>query len=76
LRILDVRIRDIPFLRNLPVEHGSSRRDLVALERDVPSEKVYRLADSISGDAPANREDLSRERINVLADAAVCSQRR
>ena len=59
--ILDVRVADVPFLRDGPVEDLRAARDLVQLQGDALADPTQGLADPVPGDAPADREQLLHE---------------
>ena len=61
VRILDVRVADVPFLRDGPVEDLRAARDLVELQGDPLADPTQGLADPVPGDAPADREQLLHE---------------
>ena len=68
VRIVDVSLADVPFLRNRPIEDASARRDLVHVERDPLADAMKRLADPVSGDAAAKGEQLRHEVGHLGAD--------
>jgi hypothetical protein len=53
----DIRVSDIPFVRNFPVEHLSTARYLVDFKRNPPGYLSKRLTNSVTGDASADGEE-------------------
>ena len=64
LRILDVRIADIPFSRHDPVEDLGARCHLVDVERNLFADNAQRLPDTIAGDAAAQRKQSTDELVH------------
>ena len=58
--------------RHRPVEDLRARRHLVHLERDVLADAAQRLADAVAGDAPADREEVGDELVQLLAAGRGC----
>src|SRR5207248_5411264 len=55
VRRSDVRVPDVPFQRDRPVQHLRAGRHLVAVERDVLADDVEGLPRAVAGDAAADR---------------------
>ena len=67
-RPVDPRRAESPFSGNDPVEDLRSRRRLDDLERDVAAEDGERVADTVPGQAPGDREELAHQLDEFLAD--------
>jgi hypothetical protein len=63
----DVRVLDIPFIWDGPIEDGCARRDLVDRKRDELRQPVQRLADAVAGDTATNRIQLRRELVQYAS---------
>jgi hypothetical protein len=69
VRIRDVRITDVPFVRDDPIEYLGAAWHLVSLERNVLCEHTQRLAHAVSGDTATDRVQPPDEAMHLLAGA-------
>src|SRR6202162_2771482 len=67
-RIADPCILDIPLRVDFPVEHFGAAGNFVPLELDTAVDELERLTHPSPGDAAANRVELRRECMQVVAD--------
>ena len=65
----DVRVADVPLVRNGPVEDLRAARHLVQLEWNAVRDLAQRFTDAGTRDAAADREELGREGVHALANA-------
>ncbi len=72
--VRDPCIADVPLTRQHPVEHLGTARDLCDLERYLPPEDRERLADAVSGKAPADRVELAHEAVQLGAERVLVRQ--
>src|SRR5690606_31251870 len=74
--VLDVRVPDVPLVRDRPIEHPGPARHLVDLERDLLSKAGKGLPYAVSGDAPADRVQFLDGRVHRAAGLEVRSAHR
>src|SRR6476659_335156 len=63
----DVRVANVPLVGDRPVEDPSASRNLVHLEWEPFGYRRQSLADSVAGDAPAERKQLFHEKAGPRA---------
>ena len=63
-----VRIANVPFTRNGPVEDLGPRRHFMDLQSDVLAKLIQRISHPVTGDAAANRVYLSGKSEDLIAD--------
>jgi hypothetical protein len=69
VRAGDMRLADVPLVRDRPVEHLGAGRQLGARERDVLGDDVERRPHTVAGKAAAEREQTLHQPVRVLPDA-------
>jgi hypothetical protein len=66
--VLDECVADVPLLWHRPIQYYGPGGDLVNVKRNTLRHTPERLPNAVSSDAPANGEELSDERVHVVAE--------
>jgi hypothetical protein len=63
----DIRVGDVPLVRNGPIKDLGAARHLIEIERYPTSHSSQRFSDPVARDAATDREELAHKRLHRLA---------